>query len=88
MAKLQLSPKYSVIIAVGAFVVAAISFFGIILKNDLVGRLIFGITWSLVGVGWLGCYFNARKTSKSHKGIKSRPRPAEIDLSLGEDDNR
>lgn len=67
MAKWQIPPKFSVIAAILSFAIATICLLGIVLKNDLVGRLIFGATWSLVGTGWLGQYFHARKTSKSPK---------------------
>lgn len=62
--KWQVSPKLCTVAAIIAFIIALISFFGIILENDLIGRLIFGITWSLIGVLWLGQYFQARKEIK------------------------
>lgn len=65
MAKMRISPTYNVIAAIIAFAIAGISFFGIILKDDLVGRIIFGSTWSFVGVWWMGKYIHIRKKSKS-----------------------
>ncbi len=61
MAKLKIPPKLSIALAIIAFAIAAISFFGIILKNDLVGRLIFGATWTFLGVVWLGQFFQAKR---------------------------
>ena len=38
------------------FVIAALSFTGVILARDNTGRLIFGFAWSFIGLSWLGRY--------------------------------
>jgi hypothetical protein len=65
MPKKQLPAKVRVLAAIAAFAIAAICFSGVVLKNDLVGRLIFGATWSLVGVWWLGQWLKARERHNS-----------------------
>jgi len=37
--------------------VAALSFTGVILAGDSVGRIIFGIVWVALGIVWLGSCF-------------------------------
>jgi hypothetical protein len=59
--KWQVSPKFCTTATIIAFVIAVMSFFGVILEDDMVGRLIFGITWFLIGILWLGQYFQAKK---------------------------
>ena len=58
MASMSDIPKctYCIGAMIISFAIAAISFAGVILKNDLVGRLIFGFVWVIVGIGWLGQY--------------------------------
>ena len=41
------------------FVIAAVAFSGIILRDDVVGRVIFGVVWTALGLVWLGSYFGA-----------------------------
>ncbi len=64
MAKWNVKPKHYMIVTIVSFVIAAISFSGVILKNDAVGRLIFGFVWLLVGIGWFGQYFHSTKKEK------------------------
>lgn len=40
-------------------VIAALAFSGLILRGDFVGRMIFGVVWSVLGLVWLGSYFGA-----------------------------
>ena len=47
-------PRYSVIMAIIAFIVAAIPAFGTVMKEDPVGRAIFAVVWVLIGIAWLG----------------------------------
>lgn len=64
MVKWRISPTFSAVAVIIAFAIAGISFFGVILKNDLVGRLLFGFTWSFIGVWWLGQYIQKKKKSE------------------------
>ena len=65
--RLQTSPKYNAFLAIGSFLMAALTFSGLFfLKEDIVGRLITGSAWSLVTLGWLGQYFYAYQKSKKH----------------------
>ncbi|NIO02174.1 MAG: hypothetical protein GTO42_08535 [Candidatus Latescibacteria bacterium] len=68
MTRKRFSPAFSGIAVIIAFAIAAISFFGIILKNDLVGRFLFGTTWSCIGLWWFGHYLRARRAIKSKAG--------------------
>jgi len=61
MAKWNMKPKHYMVAIIVSFVIAAICFSGVILKNDAVGRLIFGFVWLIVGIGWLGQYLHHRK---------------------------
>ena len=36
--------------------IAAVSFGGLILRSDQVGRVVFGAAWGALGVVWLGKY--------------------------------
>ena len=67
----QVSPTLSVAFALVPWVIAVISFFGIILSGDATGRLIFGVVWTLIGVLWWGQYFQAKKRSSSETAKQS-----------------
>lgn len=60
MAEWNIKPEHYMIAMIVSFAIAVISFSGVFLQNDLVGRLIFGFIWVLVGIGWLGQYFQHR----------------------------
>jgi cation transport ATPase len=47
--------------------IAVICFFGVVLKEDLVGRVIFWAMWSLVAFYWLGRYLHARMAGRSSR---------------------
>ena len=65
--KLHTSPKYYAFLAVGSFLITVLTFSGILfLKEDAVGRLITGLVWSLVTLGWLGHYFHACKKNNTN----------------------
>ncbi len=53
----------SMVMAIIAFIVAAVPTFGIVLKEDPVGRIIFAAVWVLIGVGWLGHLINVKDSS-------------------------
>jgi hypothetical protein len=46
------------------FGIAAIAFGGLILRNDQVGRLLFGVAWGTLGVVWFGKYLLHGRASK------------------------
>ena len=52
------------------FAIAAVAFSGVILRDDVVGRVIFGVVWVVLGFVWLGSYFGA---FFSHRGAGVRP---------------
>jgi len=64
MAKWQNSTRYFAFLATGSFLMAVITFWGVFLEADLTGRIIVGIVWTLVSLGWLGQYFRAKKTGQ------------------------
>lgn len=61
MAKQGKGPIVWILLAAVCFVVAALAGAGMILRSDSIGRLIYGVLWSLIGVSWLGRYFIARR---------------------------
>ncbi len=66
MMKTSKSPAYFAFLAAGSFLMAAISFSGVLLfKEDLIGRLITGSVWRLVTLGWLGEFFHVRIKQKA-----------------------
>jgi len=63
MAAQKRSWKTSFYLSLISYLIAAISFSGIILKEDFTGRLIFGIVWVVIGLGWLIRTFALKKIS-------------------------
>lgn len=63
MSKRKISPRFSIIMAIIAFIVAAIPAFGVVMKEDPVGRAIFAAVWVLVGVAWLGHLVRVKKSA-------------------------
>ena len=84
MAKWNMKPKHYMIITVVSFVIAGIIFSGAILKNDVVGRLIFGFVWVIVGIVWLGQYFHSKnkKREKIRSEIMNKKLPSFIWLII------
>ena len=63
MLKRILSSRISIILAVIAFMVAALPAFGLVMKEDPIGRAIFTAVWVLVGIAWLGNLVRVRKSA-------------------------
>jgi hypothetical protein len=63
MSKLQIPPQFSIIMAIIAFIAAAIPAFGVVMKEDPVGRAIFVAVWILVGIAWLGHLLIVKKST-------------------------
>jgi hypothetical protein len=63
MSKREISPRFSITMAIIAFIVAAIPAFGVVMKDDTIGRIIFAAVWILVGVGWLGHLLIVKKST-------------------------
>jgi hypothetical protein len=63
MSKREISPRFSITMAIIAFIVAAIPAFGVVMKEDTIGRIIFAGVWILVGVGWLGHLMIVKKST-------------------------
>jgi hypothetical protein len=62
MAQQGIKAFYYFVVIFGSFIIAAITFSGIIFNNDLTGRIIFGTVWATNGLVWLGQYiFNKKK---------------------------
>jgi protein-S-isoprenylcysteine O-methyltransferase Ste14 len=61
MDKRRLAAIVWVALAVACFVMGVLSFSGVISNTDEKGRVIFGFGWVLIGIGWLGRYWIARK---------------------------
>jgi hypothetical protein len=61
MAKWSNSPGYYAVLTAGTFLMAVISFSGLFFfKEDIIGRIISGSAWSLVTIGWLGQFYQAK----------------------------
>jgi hypothetical protein len=52
---------YNMIFATIAFAISAMSFFGVVTGNDMSGRVITGIIWSVIGLWWLTGRLSAPK---------------------------
>ncbi|MDT8302112.1 MAG: hypothetical protein RQ760_11560 [Sedimentisphaerales bacterium] len=63
MSKRKISPRFSITMAIIGFIVAAIPTFGVVMKEDTIGRIIFSGVWILVGVGWLGHLMIVKKST-------------------------
>ena len=61
MTDIRISGKSAFFYALIAFLIAALSITGIILKTDLEGRVIWTVVWGLVGVAWLAGIVRSRK---------------------------
>jgi hypothetical protein len=62
----RVSPPLSVAFALVAWAIAIVAFSGIILSEDVTGRLIFGFVWTLIGAIWWGQFFQAKKRASSN----------------------
>jgi hypothetical protein len=49
------------LLAAGCFIMGGLSLAGVVSRADLNGRFIFGIGWFLIGAGWIGRYYLAKK---------------------------
>jgi hypothetical protein len=63
MTKRRISPAFAAVMAITAFLVAAIPAVGIVMKDDVTGRVIFGLMWTMVGVAWLGQFIWAGRSN-------------------------
>jgi len=59
------SKLYFLLLSMGSLSVALISFSGIVMKEDIVGRIIIGCVWLLVSVGWIGRFFHTKKNENA-----------------------
>jgi hypothetical protein len=70
MAESPLKPLFYLLLVIISLVIAVISFFGVILKDDLTGRIIFGTVWTFVAVIWTGYYLKSRKPNGDVREIE------------------
>ncbi len=63
MMRRKISPRYSIIMATIAFIVAALPAFGMVMKEDPVGQTIFVAVWVLIGLAWLGHFVRVKKSA-------------------------
>jgi hypothetical protein len=54
--ELKARPTGLLVAALICFGVGAVSFSGLILRNDTAGRVLFGVAWGTLGVVWFGKY--------------------------------
>lgn len=62
MANGSRTARFSLIMAVVCFGVAAVPLLGLILRDDPLGRLIFIVAWTFIGFVWIGHYRRAKKS--------------------------
>jgi uncharacterized membrane protein YczE len=68
MANWKQSKFYHLFLIITSLVLAILFYSGIVLKDDLTGRIIIGTVWFVVSIGWLGQYVNKIvKHSESRK---------------------
>lgn len=65
MTDIRIPEKSAFIYALIAFLIAALSITGIILKTDLEGRVIWTLVWGFIGVAWLIGIVRSRKNKAS-----------------------
>ncbi len=61
MNKRRLTTVVWVLLAAGCFIMGGLSLAGIVSTAEGNERFLFGIGWILIGVGWLGRYYIAKK---------------------------
>ena len=59
-------PFLFLLAAIVCFIVALLASAGVLLKNDTVGRIIFGIIWGALAIVWLGQYAILVNRQKHH----------------------
>jgi hypothetical protein len=69
MSGIKVGATLSLWLAAISAVIATVSLFGLILQDDIIGRLIFGTVWTLVGVYWIGSYLTAKNREKLKQNI-------------------
>lgn len=47
-------------LAIISFAISLLALFGVILSNDGIGRLIYGVLWISIGLSWVGRYVIAK----------------------------
>ena len=57
-------PKANIFLAAVSFLVSGLSFTGILLKNDMTGRIIFGCVWLFVGILWMSGLLKLKRGKK------------------------
>jgi hypothetical protein len=73
MSRRQTRAEYRLVLAAIAFGISAASFFGFIMPGDAIGRFVFGTTWSMIGVWWLGRFLDEKKPSTDRPQNGLRP---------------
>lgn len=61
MIKRMIKPWIYLLAMVISLGVAALSFSGVLFKEDATGRWIFGLVWVILAVVWMGQYVSKRK---------------------------
>ena len=72
MKRWRVKPQHYVIAAVISFLIAAINFSGIVLRDDVPGRFIVGAVWSVVGIAWSSRYYYARLRTREREVLDLR----------------
>lgn len=67
MERWRMKPQHYVIAAVVSFLIAAVSFSGLVLRDAMPGRFIFGAAWSVVGIAWSSRYYYARLRARERE---------------------
>lgn len=62
-----------ILLAAACFVMGGLSLSGVVSRTDPNGRVIFGIGWVLIGVGWIGRYYVAKKRWQRDADERRKP---------------
>ena len=70
--KWHMTPVHYALCIIGSFLIAVLSFFGVIFADDIAGRVIVGLIWVVVGIGWVVEYYKryGKKSKKMKKILK------------------
>ncbi len=72
MKSVKVPSRWAYCFSLVAFLIAALSITGIVLKTDLTGRVIWCLIWGMIGVAWLmGLVRSRKKTATNDPGNKN-----------------
>ena len=64
MSKWNKSEYYFPFLTIVSLILAIIFYSGMVINNDLTGRILIGSIWLIVSIGWLSKFMNMKKVKK------------------------